>query len=1716
MNRHYSLFSSRAKARREKFASTRKSLSESWEQTFTDESAGYTVLPSPTIGDESGIPERLALALSPLAREHQAHIRNFSTMSSSSSSGIGTGGSGSLISTTKTSAASSSIQSQRSQSTGRGSGEAKFPLGVGDRPQRKLSPRLQIVRQLSQPVLRTAEIIELKHGRESSSGSPALASSSRYLTKQSTAPSYDWGKDVSTQCNISQLSQPSGGALEERSRDHGPPMTKSSRLENFRRCKSFDWDHFREFTQNVAWENDHKSSKSCSTTANHSATCSTSSGTREPIVSREERSTKLVNKSSKSCLIKNTESTEALLSHIQSGTIISSASSSPSSSHIYQDFSSSPPVSPRKFGLRAMPNIFSFNKDKMSSSGSAKDTGVSGGASKSMRKLDPPTHLDLFGTPSSSQKVTTVFETTVCKKCALLLPQSASEQCEKPDLMQQHTQTDFPFASDISPNISPSMSIFNTGSTLELSRGALPPTAVCMSTSRTTKCTNAKPSTCSAPVSASTASKNAMYICQKHQERLMQTQQMQQQQQQQQRQSHSVAEHMIPPEKKYVPSPLAVEKCKSTSTPPVSSGLDHGPDSPGPAISGGAQQSQSLQQHQHQYHQHNKHSLAYSLPIPQVALQYANIPQGDPTPCHSGYANTQHQHHHHHQHPQRSANYDSAPNSRSCSTAADTLAAEGRGKSSTLPTIDSKHIVAIRSAEKRRRFFAKKQTNSAPDTFDSHTFLTATQGVLHTTRRLCGNCKEPVTNCLDGVLRATRREKGDTSALTPPSVEVWESEIRTARCGNVAVTHVSELDYPDADPPCHFCCEQASTAIHDASRLQIVSGGLVRSRDGSARSGSAPYINLPSPNVQAENGQQAVFPSLELSPSMSQTLSPGSHYDHPANVERQSPPTRGGSRGGSLAGAPCGSVCSSKADEEDPLVGPPASSLTRRPALVPPKIIPDPDYENDADRDKNSCRSSDDNTSPRARRSSIVVIPPMQICPGDLLVYGKCLSQRKSLLGTTIESPSPIHNMLDSENTSSRKGKATWSLLKLFERGSRPKGGPSGAIEEIMSLIQPCDYSDPKLTRFKGMCWSDFVSHVANQKIKKTGSCGSVTSGSSSEGSQSNQGTGATLKGPIGGDPKSDNQLVQANTTDSATSSGVPGAHQALTSTPSAPPTITTSITTTAATGGKDEKASASGSTRSPKPLVRKRIGLMRTMSDRCLERRITPALFRGTQGFLMGEKLVEGKETEPTGKPFPLNPVKSEKDLLTNVGNKENTTSGGGTSVPSAGPQQPPPEESISDPDVRQKMRQKEALWDLFQSECSFLYDHLMVLKNVFLEPLKRIQVEGIAMYAEPELLFGNLDELCGVTYAFCKEFIHLLLKLTDAAGDLSTTEVLAKLFEPSSKARAMSQAYHRYALNYINALNYLETLRRQVEFNEFEKLCMKDPRCKKLQLTDLLVSPVQHIMKVPLILKDIQSRTNEPQEKELISQILEIQENSIRELDDKMKWLKNYERLLEIQRNIVWPSILEMEPKTWVPEFLRVALSRQPCDSIIVSPRRQIIHEGLLQLWDTGKPTETYVILFDDMLLITRRKKGLSKKKSSLTENWQSACGKSGSVVGSGLETNHRYIVYRQPISLDRFFIHDIAEAENTSAKLDYAFVLVALNRFQQIVAVHTFQAPSEQVKNLWLLKLKSTQEKWKRTLQTTVFRGVRSSTDSGQSNVASSLVFGLNKQFMRHNEA
>lgn len=59
-------------------------------------------------------------------------------------------------------------------------------------------------------------------------------------------------------------------------------------------------------------------------------------------------------------------------------------------------------------------------------------------------------------------------------------------------------------------------------------------------------------------------------------------------------------------------------------------------------------------------------------------------------------------------------------------------------------------------------------------------------------------------------------------------------------------------------------------------------------------------------------------------------------------------------------------------------------------------------------------------------------------------------------------------------------------------------------------------------------------------------------------------------------------------------------------------------------------------------------------------------------------------------------------------------------------------------------KHKYLQAVWELFHTELVFLYRQLFVLRDVYKEPLKRCQVEGCLLLVEPDLLFGNLDQLC------------------------------------------------------------------------------------------------------------------------------------------------------------------------------------------------------------------------------------------------------------------------------------------------------------------------------------------------------------------------------------
>ncbi|KRY36975.1 Pleckstrin homology domain-containing family G member 7 [Trichinella spiralis] len=357
------------------------------------------------------------------------------------------------------------------------------------------------------------------------------------------------------------------------------------------------------------------------------------------------------------------------------------------------------------------------------------------------------------------------------------------------------------------------------------------------------------------------------------------------------------------------------------------------------------------------------------------------------------------------------------------------------------------------------------------------------------------------------------------------------------------------------------------------------------------------------------------------------------------------------------------------------------------------------------------------------------------------------------------------------------------------------------------------------------------------------------------------------------------------------------------------------------------------------------------------------------------------------------------------------------------------------------QLQKRLQAMWELFHSELIFLYQRLLIVRNVFKEPLKKCQVDGDFLAVEPDILFGNLEEICQISYGFCNEFLHLLIKskekncfgsikiigtlLTRVRVLLLVRIVVLWFFKNAS----IVDAYHTYCVNYKTALEYLENLRKTDDrFAILEKVCTGDLRCKRLQLEDFLISPLQRITRLPILIREVLKFTKDEQEIEILQTILDTIQESLQSIDESIKWLHNFERLQELQRQLIWPTLTEMDSKAYIPEILRETVSRQFCESSIAHPNRQLMHEGLLYCIENQKPSE-----------------------KANPENWAgNAC---------------KFVVQHQPVPLDSCVFCDIGPKDSKDVK--HAFALLHVTRFSQLIALYTLHAPTKECKETWIRK-------------------------------------------------
>ncbi|XP_036601650.1 rho guanine nucleotide exchange factor 1 isoform X6 [Trichosurus vulpecula] len=351
------------------------------------------------------------------------------------------------------------------------------------------------------------------------------------------------------------------------------------------------------------------------------------------------------------------------------------------------------------------------------------------------------------------------------------------------------------------------------------------------------------------------------------------------------------------------------------------------------------------------------------------------------------------------------------------------------------------------------------------------------------------------------------------------------------------------------------------------------------------------------------------------------------------------------------------------------------------------------------------------------------------------------------------------------------------------------------------------------------------------------------------------------------------------------------------------------------------------------------------------------------------GESLDKESGTDlpsEVGDPPPQGPSSSESPILP----ESNAEDGADTESPEPGeegepgraglelePEEPPgwrelvPLDTLSGMHKNQVKRQ-EVISELLVTEAAHVR-MLRVLHDLFYQPMAD---GGFFTMDELQNIFPSLDELIDVHSLF----LESLMKLRQESGYLieEIGDVLLARFD-GPEGSWFQKISSRFCSRQSFALEQLKAKqRKEPRFCTFVQEAESRPRCRRLQLKDMIPTEMQRLTKYPLLLQSIWQNTEEPKEKAKVEQaaecckeILHHVNQSVRDMEDLLR-LKDYQRRLDL-------SHLRQSSDPMLSEFKNLDITK-----------KKLVHEGPLTWRVTkDKAVEVHVLLLDDLLLLLQR---------------------------------------------------------------------------------------------------------------------------------------------------
>eukprot|EP01102_Stenamoeba_stenopodia_P004223 TRINITY_DN1449_c0_g1_i1.p1 TRINITY_DN1449_c0_g1~~TRINITY_DN1449_c0_g1_i1.p1 ORF type:complete len:550 (-),score=136.24 TRINITY_DN1449_c0_g1_i1:62-1711(-) len=267
-------------------------------------------------------------------------------------------------------------------------------------------------------------------------------------------------------------------------------------------------------------------------------------------------------------------------------------------------------------------------------------------------------------------------------------------------------------------------------------------------------------------------------------------------------------------------------------------------------------------------------------------------------------------------------------------------------------------------------------------------------------------------------------------------------------------------------------------------------------------------------------------------------------------------------------------------------------------------------------------------------------------------------------------------------------------------------------------------------------------------------------------------------------------------------------------------------------------------------------------------------------------------------------------------------------------------------------------------EEEVKLLFSDIEIIANVNQELLKKLEERIISSSNSSSNNKGGIGAIVDTTekkpnHRFLEIDLdvkygrHSVDTIDDSRNESNEDDeiiLVGDIFLSMAEALKM---YTTYCSNYPNAMNLLEILESNKEWQSFLAICQSDSKCHSLSLSNFLIKPVQRICKYPLLINELLKCTDpEHSEYTMLHKAREKIEQVVNYINSKKECAEMLQKAVDIQSDV--DGILEGD---------------------LIAPSRRFVREGPMVVSKSSSngytnKEDAQLFLFNDLLILCKRK--------------------------------------------------------------------------------------------------------------------------------------------------